>query len=293
MTSNLVQNNTEKSITLPDGRQLGYAEYGTPMGTPVLFFHGAPGSRLSIFEGMSEAAAERGIRVIAPDRPGYGLSTFIARNSLLDYINDVRELLCKLDIQSCRLIGFSMGTLFAFACAYALPEQIERVATVGAAAPMQMPGVLEGLSTSSRDLFALARADVTTFNNVISSMAADGKELFSVMVATMSKPDQTTLAAHQSAFTTDFTATIVNGAQGVITDLVLAANPWDFSPENIKCHVDLWVGSEDSNTPPAMTRYMASVLPDNHIFELQGKGHCCLYTHWEAILDALLETKNV
>ena len=34
------------TITLPDGRTLGYAEYGAPSGKPVFFFHGIPGSRV-------------------------------------------------------------------------------------------------------------------------------------------------------------------------------------------------------------------------------------------------------
>lgn len=285
--------NTEHTITLANGRQLGYAEYGSPTGTPVLFCHGAPGSRLSIFTEMSRAAAARNIRLIAPDRPGYGLSTFTPSNSLLDWVSDASELLVRLEIQSCTVIGFSMGSMFAFACAYALPKQIERVAIIGAAAPMEVEGVLEGLSTTSCELFALARADIPAFSNIINSMTSDGTALFAAMTATMSEPDKIILGARPQAFTTDFSATLASGAQGVINDLVLAANPWSFSATNIECHVDLWVGSEDSNTPPAMTRHMASVIPDNRVFELQGEGHCCLYTHWEAILDALLEPQNV
>jgi pimeloyl-ACP methyl ester carboxylesterase len=157
---------------------------------------------------------------------------------------------------------------------------------------MELEGVLNGLSATSCELFALARADVGAFSKVIESMVSDGSAVFNAMSATMSDSDKVILAAHTQAFTTDFSATVTTGAQGVITDLVLAANPWSFSPADIKCHVDLWVGSEDSNTPPAMTRYMASALQDNRVFELQGAGHCCLYTHWEAILDALLEPKN-
>lgn len=285
--------NTARTLILADGRQLGYAEYGSPTGAPVLFCHGAPGSRLSIFAEMSQAAAKRNLRLIAPDRPGYGLSTFTASDSLLDWASDARELMAKLEIQNCKLIGFSMGSMFAFACAHALPEQIERVAIIGAAAPMEVEGVLEGLSTTSCELFALARTDVPAFSNIINSMASDGTALFAAMSATMSAPDKIILATQSAAFTTDFSATLASGAQGVINDLVLAANPWGFSASNIQCHVDLWVGSEDSNTPPAMTWHMTKVLPDNQVFELQGEGHCCLYTHWEEILDALLEPQNV
>jgi len=32
----------DKVIKLKDGRNFGYAEYGVPNGTPVLFFHGTP-----------------------------------------------------------------------------------------------------------------------------------------------------------------------------------------------------------------------------------------------------------
>ncbi len=285
--------NTEHIITLADGRQLGYAEYGLPTGTPVLFCHGAPGSRLSIFADMSQAAAERNIRLISPDRSGYGLSTFTPSKSLLDWANDARELLATLNIQRCKVIGFSMGSMFAFAFAHALPKHIERISIVGSAAPMEMEGVLDGLSVTSCELFALARADVEAFSDAIKSMTNDGASLFAAMTATISEPDKLILAAHTQAFTTDFNATVASGAQGVITDLVLAANPWGFSPTKIKCHVDLWVGTEDSNTPPAMTRHMASVLPNNRVFELQDGGHFCLYTHWEAVLDALLEPQNV
>jgi pimeloyl-ACP methyl ester carboxylesterase len=280
--------NTHQIITLADGRQLGYAEYGSSTGTPVLFCHGAPGSRLSIFADMDQAAAQRGIRLISPDRPGYGLSTFKPSDSLLDWTNDARELLVKLEIQRCKVIGFSMGSMFAFACAHALPQHIERVAIVGAAAPMEVDGVLDGLSATSCELFALARADVTAFSKAIESMASDGSTVFAAMNATMSEPDKLILAENPKAFTTDFNAAVATGAQGVTNDLVLAANPWGFSPAEIKCHVDLWVGSEDTNTPPAMTHHIAIILPHNRVFELQDEGHCCLYIHWGDILDTLL-----
>jgi len=34
------------TLTLKDGRQIGYVEYGNPNGKPVFYFHGLPGSRL-------------------------------------------------------------------------------------------------------------------------------------------------------------------------------------------------------------------------------------------------------
>jgi pimeloyl-ACP methyl ester carboxylesterase len=34
-----------KTIRLPDGRRLGYGEWGDPYGQPLLYCHGWPGSR--------------------------------------------------------------------------------------------------------------------------------------------------------------------------------------------------------------------------------------------------------
>jgi pimeloyl-ACP methyl ester carboxylesterase len=39
-------------LRLPDGRRLGYAEYGDPDGKPVILFHGTLNSRLMYFKTM-------------------------------------------------------------------------------------------------------------------------------------------------------------------------------------------------------------------------------------------------
>jgi hypothetical protein len=64
-----------KTIKLSDGRTLAYLDIGDPEGRPLFYFHGGPGSRL---EGLlyDQFNRQLGIRMIAPDRPGYGLSDF-------------------------------------------------------------------------------------------------------------------------------------------------------------------------------------------------------------------------
>jgi pimeloyl-ACP methyl ester carboxylesterase len=65
----------EETVDLPDGRRLGLAEVGDPEGAPVLYFHGVPGSRLDFTsERYDEALRAVGVRLIAADRPGFGLS---------------------------------------------------------------------------------------------------------------------------------------------------------------------------------------------------------------------------
>jgi hypothetical protein len=75
---------TDKTIVLSDSRILGYAEYGVSNGYPILYFHGGQESRLSsIF--MDSTARKLNVRLISPDRPGIGLSTFQADRIFLDW----------------------------------------------------------------------------------------------------------------------------------------------------------------------------------------------------------------
>src|SRR5690242_4253772 len=93
-------------IRLKDGRKLGYAEYGDPKGKPLFFFHGFPTSRFHA-KRTDQAAKELGIRVIAPDRPGFGLSDFQIGRTLLDFPDDVLELANYLGIKKFVVEGVS------------------------------------------------------------------------------------------------------------------------------------------------------------------------------------------
>jgi pimeloyl-ACP methyl ester carboxylesterase len=63
-------------LELSDGRRLCYAEYGDSNGTPIFVFYGNPGSRL--FWGVIPGSPILpNVRLIAPDRPGYGQTDFV------------------------------------------------------------------------------------------------------------------------------------------------------------------------------------------------------------------------
>jgi hypothetical protein len=67
-TSNVLLNKLQdQPIKLVDGCRLGYAEYGAPDSTPVLFFHGSR----HIHTDMANIAARRNVRLITVDHPGY------------------------------------------------------------------------------------------------------------------------------------------------------------------------------------------------------------------------------
>jgi pimeloyl-ACP methyl ester carboxylesterase len=73
------------------GRDLGWLELGQPDGTPVFAFHGTPRSRLQLTLDKT-SIRDAGVRLVCPDRPGYGLSTFQPGRRLIDRPRDVAHL---------------------------------------------------------------------------------------------------------------------------------------------------------------------------------------------------------
>jgi pimeloyl-ACP methyl ester carboxylesterase len=282
-----LNNPHDQTITLPDGRQLGFAEYGAPEGTPVLFFHGSPGSR-HIHADMENVAERLGVRLIAVDRPGYGLSDAKHGRTLLDWADDVAALVDTLGIDMFSLIGFSMGTIYALACAYKLPQRINKVSLAGAFAPLDVPGITNGMSPAISGLFALAQANPVELKNTFAAIAPTPEALAAAMSASLGESDTAIFHARQSQFEAEYAETLRTGVEGVASDFVLNSQNWGFPLDTIKTETHLWCGTEDCNTPPAMTTYLTSALPNSQTFMLLGEGHCALYPHWEEILARLI-----
>jgi pimeloyl-ACP methyl ester carboxylesterase len=110
-------------LVLPDGRRIACAEYGDPSGLPVLALHGTPGSRL-MFALADRAARDRGIRLIAPERPGYGLSDYRHAESLTQGAEDLSAVADTYELGRFAVIGVSGGGPYAVAAAAAMPDRI-------------------------------------------------------------------------------------------------------------------------------------------------------------------------
>jgi len=151
----MTQPRVDTVIHLPDKRQLAYAEYGDPNGLPVFLFHGLPGSRLS-WGLLPDDSIPPGLRIVAPDRPGYGNSDPKPYRTLLDWADDVAALADVLDIRRFAAVGVSGGGPGALACAWKMPERLLSVGVVAGAAPTNAPSVLMGMSKTNRFFMELA-----------------------------------------------------------------------------------------------------------------------------------------
>ncbi len=131
----------------PDGRTLTYAVAGDPDGAPVVAHHGTPGSRLFAAL-LDDAARERGVRVLVPDRPGFGGSDPPSP----DYRPGAMlgPLLAAESLDAAPVLAFSGGGPAALAAA-GDGDRVTRVALVAGA----VPGAGSPLDALARIPFAL------------------------------------------------------------------------------------------------------------------------------------------
>lgn len=278
---------------LRDGRLLGFAEYGDPDGKPSFFFHGWPGSRLEAQ--LADATAKKlGIRVVAIDRPGYGLSDFKAGRTFIDWPSDVVELADALKIERFAVAGVSGGGPYVAVCALKIPERLTAAGIISGVGPFNVPDATEGMSRQNHLIFGMARR-VPWLMNLPMWLMAQGARRFpdrfiSQMMRSLPEPDQAVLARPEirAVFKEDVAEAFRSGSRGAAWGAVLYARPWGFRLEDIAMEVHLWQGEEDVNVPPSMGRYQARAIPNCRATFYPGEGHLLMVDRMEEILGSLI-----
>jgi pimeloyl-ACP methyl ester carboxylesterase len=285
-----VGNGVDRTIRLRDGRRLGYAEWGDVAGRPVLYFHGWPGSRL---EGRlaDEAARAQGVRLIALDRPGMGLSDFQPDRRLVDWPDDVLQLAAGLGLERFAVLGISGGGPYAAVCAWKLSEQFTRAGIVCSLAPLDVPGVIVGMGRRNRLSFQLMGRVAVLRRALFASMAISARRRPDRLVerGVGAAADQKYLARPdvRKVLGEGLAEAFRDGGRGSAWEMGLYTRPWGFRLEDIQTPVDLSHGEEDANAPVAMGRFLASVIPECHASFYPGEGHLHFVDRLPQMLAAL------
>jgi pimeloyl-ACP methyl ester carboxylesterase len=130
------------------GLRINYKILGE--GKPLLILHGW-GSRSANWQKVGELLAEKGIKVIVPDLPGFGQSDRPKEVwSLDDYCDFVEEFAKNLGLERFSLLGHSFGGSLALKLSLRIPEKIDRLYLVSAAC-------FRRKSIKKRILFVLAK----------------------------------------------------------------------------------------------------------------------------------------
>lgn len=270
-------------LDLPDGRRLSYMTCGAGDGPLVVVLDG-PGSR-GLARAAARAAARLGVRLVAPDRPGFATSTQIAGDRLADWPCDHGALLDALGARRAGILAQSGGTPYALATAAALPERTIGVALVAPVGPLAEPAMRACSGAVLRRAALLGRRAPWLLR--LALMAA-GREMrknpqrtAANVVADLPPADAAFLreplnwAIHQHSL-----AEILAHPTAMTGEIARLTRPWDIDYDTISSPVELWSGDRDKVHPTAHARRLAELLHDAPVHVIPGAATFGLSAHY-------------
>jgi pimeloyl-ACP methyl ester carboxylesterase len=278
---------------LADGRELAWIEYGSPDGVPVLAFHGSPGTRC-FFAPQAETAARNGMRLIAPDRPGYGHSTYHPGRTYETWARDVGRLADHLGVDRFAVLGHSSGGPNAAGCARFLGDRLVGCAIVSGPAPPEANISKHGMLRTNRIAQRFATVAPRVAGVAFEAGLRQGQRAPDKALAWMSRTlpacDAAVIARPEirAAVRDELARPLASTAgRAAMQDLALELSPWGFRLRDIAMPVHVWHGDLDRNVVIGSGTYQAEEIPHATLHRLPQDGHWLVYSYFDDILDSL------
>lgn len=285
-------NKLDQQVTLSDERKLGFAEYGTEDGFPILYCHGSQSSRLEMHYDVS-FAVENHLRIIAIDRPGHGLSDFNPEGTILTFSSDAIQLTDQLGIDRFSVAGMSAGSPFALGIAHSHRERVIKAAIISGFAPYNNESK-KHLKKDVKAMLGLAKALPFLLKVLLKSQTKqlnkNPKKALQGFLKIMSAPDQAVLKndAVLHIIENMFKEAFRNGSKGVAHEISnMLVKPWGFALKDIQVPTTFWQGGKDNNVPEGWAELMSGQIKGAHLRKHPEEGHLLVFQHAAEIFNDL------
>ncbi|MCL1971284.1 MAG: alpha/beta hydrolase [Candidatus Bathyarchaeota archaeon] len=281
-------------VTLPNGRKLGYVTIGK--GKTVIYFHGTASSRLEAYL-LKHLTSKGEIRIIALDRPGYGLSTYKPRKNIRDFNSDVNFLVDHLGIDTFSVLGWSGGGVFALAYMSCFPQRVTQGVVMGT------PDLPFDASTA-HDIPFIKYVMKIPFLGTLAMrnmrrqvLKADSTEAF--LRSIQGKQMLHTCSSSDLAFFSDpvwmklMYQSIAeafrqsNSIKTVLEEHKLFLKSWNLPFKQFGNKLQFWYGAEDKNCPVRNAYSITRRFRGSKLEVFPRQGHCVLFDNLEMLSDFL------
>ena len=262
------------------GHTVAFDVHGASRGYPVFMLHGTPGSRNGPIPRPS-VLYRLGIRLICPDRPGYGRSTRQKDRQVVDAARDVAAIADALGVDEFSVVGRSGGGPHALACAAKLPQRVRKAGVLVSLAPSDAKGLnwYDGMTGSNVDEYSRAQLGASAIAVELSERSElirqDPEFLLKFLEPELTIPDRRIVRdpAIRRLLTDTYAEALREGAEGWIDDVLALRGSWGFELPKIHVPVLLWHGADDVFSPVAHTLWLASQIPGAKSEVKRGAAH--------------------
>lgn len=282
-------------VPLRDGRESEVLVAGDqPRG--LVWFTGTPGGAVPD-DHFAGQVAEHDLRLVMPIRPGYGRSTPKPGRRIIDFADDVDQVLQFLGIEEVVCTGGSGGGPNSLAMAAALP-QCRAAAVLVSPAPRNAEGLdfYDGMGLSNQEEWRLADEGEDAvrpwlehaYEELLDSSIEDFIDMADDSVAPVDR--EVWLAPDAPPMGASIQKALENGIEGWLEDdMAMTILDWGFELEDIATPVTFWTGRLDQFVSWKHTVWMAERVPGAHLHVHGDEGHVSLkHHHFPEILHDVL-----
>lgn len=270
-----------KTVSISQGREIAYIDYGEPSAPLIIHNHGGPSSRIEA-RVLAAAAVRQGLRMVAVDRPGYGRTPMQESWNYQMWSADLAEVASILGYEQFGVSGWSGGGPAALAAAaYIDPSRLLHVTDI-AGAPYGAFGAdwaSQYLSAADKLGGRLAIHHPLLMHWMYSSIELDAVHFRNSYWKTLYKVtndhDRAYLDAPgvQEAFVDASADCFAQGVEGLLYDSELCYKPWPFDVTKIERTIHIWQGTDDHFVPFEINKIMAERIPGAVLHEVPGGDH--------------------
>ena len=278
----------ETDLELSDGRRLHiYDTRGDDADTSLAIFwhHGTPNLGEPP-EPLLPTAAQRSIRWVSYDRPGYGGSTPHPGRDVASAAADVSTIADALGIGQFAVMGHSGGGPHALACGALLSERVLGAVSISGLAPADVEGLdwFAGMAAAGAAELRAAAAGRAALGNYLASTEFD-PEMFT-------PPDHAALKGAWHWLGDIAGRAMEGGLGGMVDDDLAYVAPWGFDPAQVTSPVLIVQGGQDRIAPSSHGKWLAHQIRSAELWLRPDDGHISVLRSGEAAMDWLLERAN-
>ncbi len=285
---------TELTVQLPDGRTLGYADYGDRNGLPIIGLHGTPGSRY-MFQLAGPAARALKIRLLAPERPGFGLSSFQGKRTLAGYADDIRDFADRMDLDRFAVAGVSGGGPYAAACAALLPDRVSALGLISPIGPMTRPDTSRSIGPGHYFAFRLLPRALPAIAAIFSigrlAFLYAPSVIFGLILSRSAPSDWAIL--RRPEVRRNLLRGVAEGCRpGIaasVQEMRIFSKDWNVPLDRITAPSFLWQGTSDRNVPVGAALRLGALIPGCRVQRIEAAGHYWIFDHIAEVLTTIAD----
>jgi len=280
-------------MTVRDGRTVAWTDWGDADGIALLRVPGTPGCRWSVRSDRTPWA-ERGLRVVPTERPGFGASTRLPGRRFREHADDLAEVLDHLGLDRVHLTGGSGAAPHELALCQYHPDRVVAATVVAGATPLTADEV-EAMIPLNAQVWRLMREDrradaAAVMAPLRTAMLVDPLGAFHGIMDTAPPEDLAVMddPQWQAGFARATVEALTAGLDGWVDESQALTLEWDVDPASVPTSVTWYHAVEDRNCPISAARRLVHALPNARFVEWTDAGHLTAYHREAELLDELL-----